>query len=300
MSDAPSSAPRPLDEVMLAMDVVDTLRHRQALVAQELEGPERDEALLARLRQIYAAQGIEVSDRILQEGVAALREDRFAYRPPQDGWKLRLARVYAQRGLWARRLLGVAVVLLVAWGAYQAAVVVPREAVSADLVRSHAAIAAVAVEPGPRQQADALLERGRAAVAAGETERARAALAELEVLQANLESAYSLLIATGPDAVSGVWRVPDVNVAARNYYLIVEAVDDRGRSVTVSVRDEETGRVERVSTFGLRVDEATWDRVGEDLDEDGIIQDRLVAVKRPGELEPEYLMSTTGGAITRW
>jgi hypothetical protein len=26
----------------------------------------------------------------------------------------------------------------------------------------------------------------------------------------------------------------------------------------------------------------------------------LVAVKRVGELEPEYLVDTTGGAITRW
>jgi hypothetical protein len=100
--------------------------------------------------------------------------------------------------------------------------------------------------------------------------------------------------------VSGVWRVPEGRDATRTYYLIVDAVDDRGRAVTLPIRNEETGQVERVSTFGLRVDEATWDRVAADLDDDGIIQERVVAIKRPGELEPEYLVGTTGGTITRW
>ena len=63
---------RPLDDVMLAMDVVDTLRHRRKLVARELDETQRDEQLLDRLRKIYAAQGIEVPDHILMEGVAAL------------------------------------------------------------------------------------------------------------------------------------------------------------------------------------------------------------------------------------
>ncbi len=35
---------QPLDEVMLAMDVVDTLRHHEKLVARELDSDTRDEA----------------------------------------------------------------------------------------------------------------------------------------------------------------------------------------------------------------------------------------------------------------
>lgn len=37
---------------MLAMDVVDTIRHRQQLVEQELAGGDRDAAMLERLRRI--------------------------------------------------------------------------------------------------------------------------------------------------------------------------------------------------------------------------------------------------------
>jgi hypothetical protein len=300
MADDAARAPLPLDEVMLAMDVVDTLRHRERLVAQELEGPERDEALMARLRQLYAAQGIEVTDRTLREGVAALREDRFAYRPPPDTPAVRWARVYAQRGLWARRVALVAVAVVVVWGVYWFTAVAPREALLADVARAQTAIAAVARDDGARAEADRLAARARGALTAGDTAAARAEVARLDDLRARLELGYSLVIATGENVVSGVWRVPDRSDATRNYYLIVQAVDDRGRAVTLPVRNEETGSTERVSTFGLRVDEATWDRVGEDLEDDGIIQDRLVAVKRVGELEPEYLVDTTGGAITRW
>ena len=62
----------PLDEVMLAMDVVDTLRHNQNLVARELSAEDRETQLIERLRTIYHQQGIEVSDAILKQGVAAL------------------------------------------------------------------------------------------------------------------------------------------------------------------------------------------------------------------------------------
>ena len=49
-----------LDELMLAMDVVDTLRHREDLVARELDDAGKQEKLLENLRRIYREQGIEV------------------------------------------------------------------------------------------------------------------------------------------------------------------------------------------------------------------------------------------------
>ena len=70
---------RPLDDVMLAMDVVDTLRHRSQMVERELSQDGRDDALKERLRKIYASQGIDVPDHVIAEGVRALKEDRFVY-----------------------------------------------------------------------------------------------------------------------------------------------------------------------------------------------------------------------------
>src|SRR3712207_2423335 len=93
-SSPPDPASRNLDEVKLAMDVVDTLRHQENLVSRELSEGDRDAQLLQRLREIYRGQGIEVPDRILQEGVQALKERRFVYTPPPPGLATTLARVW--------------------------------------------------------------------------------------------------------------------------------------------------------------------------------------------------------------
>ena len=93
---------QPLDEVMLAMDVVDTLRRRERLVARELGDDDRRSGLRDRLRDIYASQGIDVPDHIIDEGVKALAEDRFVFAPPEAGFGVRLARIYVGRARWGK------------------------------------------------------------------------------------------------------------------------------------------------------------------------------------------------------
>ncbi len=87
----------PLDEVMLARDVVDTLRHRQDLVERELAGDAREKQLIEKLREIYHQQGIEVTDAVLMEGVKALDESRFVYTPPKPSLGVSLAKLYVGR-----------------------------------------------------------------------------------------------------------------------------------------------------------------------------------------------------------
>jgi hypothetical protein len=289
-----------LDEVLLAMDVVDTLRHREELVTQELARGDRDAALLERLRRTYAAQGIEVPEHVLLDGVAALREDRFAYRPSPPSLARAWATVYVRRGLWLRRLALVALAVALGVFAYQGTVVAPRRALVDGLDAAHAAIVAVARVPEAQTRAAAVLQAGRTAVADGDTAAARSALDALQSLQADLERAFELRIVVGEGLASGVWRVPDANTGARNHYLIVEAIAPDGGRLTLPIQSEETGSVERVSSWGLRVDEATWQRVAADKADDGIIQERVVGRKVAGELQPEYVVTTTGGAITRW
>src|SRR5262249_40349092 len=77
-----TDGPAPLDELMLGMDVVDTLRHRELMLEREVESGDREQKLLVRLRDIYSAQGIAVTDDVLAQGVAALREERFVYTAP--------------------------------------------------------------------------------------------------------------------------------------------------------------------------------------------------------------------------
>lgn len=122
-SDAPttgtlpaSTDTAPLDEVMLAMDVVDTLRHQRAIVEAELGGEGRRAALVERVRRIYADQGIEVPEEVIEEGVEALVRDRFVYSPPERTFSVRLAEIYVDRGTWFRRLGALLLVGLVVFG----------------------------------------------------------------------------------------------------------------------------------------------------------------------------------------
>ena len=91
------SKPQTLDDVMIAMDVVDTLRHREDLVRRELNEEGRESELIARLRQIYHDQGIEVPDHVLADGVKALKDSRFVYTPPPAGWKRTLLTLWVKR-----------------------------------------------------------------------------------------------------------------------------------------------------------------------------------------------------------
>ncbi len=91
-----------LDEVMLAMDVVDTLRHEQQLVERELASDERDQALIEKVKRMYAAQGLEVTDEVIAAGVAALQENRFAYQAAPPRGPVWLANLYVRRNRLAK------------------------------------------------------------------------------------------------------------------------------------------------------------------------------------------------------
>jgi len=226
---------QPLDEVMLAMDVVDTLRRRERLVKRELDDLNREQDLKGRLRKIYETQGIEVPDHIIEEGVAALEEDRFVYKPPSGGLDVKLARVYVRRGDWGKWVLGGIAVLIVAWVLTYFVLVAPDASLPDDLAAAHAQVLEIAKSDNARETAERLLNAGRSSLRDEDADAARVALKSLEDMQTSLEQEYRLRIVNRPGEKSGVWRVPDVNTRARNYYIIVEAVDPTGSVLAQSI-----------------------------------------------------------------
>lgn len=290
----------PLDDVMLAMDVVDTLRRRERLVSQALDEQGRDEALAAHLRKIYSAQGIEVPDHVIAQGVAALREGRFTYQPPPPSLATRLAHLYVARARWGKWVGAIAGVIVLAAGIQYVAFIAPIAALPERLDRVHAEAVALATSADARGALAEDLAAARAALAADDPTGARAALARLESARVLLGQEYELRIVNRPGARTGVWRIPDVNSSARNYYILVEAVDPTGRVLEVPIRNEETRAIERVTIWGLRVDETTFNEIARDKADDGILQREHFGTKKRGELTPRYEMPTTGGAITVW
>lgn len=307
---APEAAP--LDDVMLAMDVVDTLRHRQDLVTRELASETREAQLLEKLRDIYHQQGIEVPDRILREGVAALAQSRFNYVPPPPGFKRRLAELYVRRKKWGPAILALTLMLLVAGGGYflvykpiqsnlaaqaQAELTVTMPATMEALYRD--IFNATKVQRAAFE-AEEIRDRGLAAAEAGDRAAAERAVADLTELRDTLRQEYSLRVVNREGVQSGFWTIPEINTQATNYYVVVEALDPRGEPVTLPILNEENGETEMVSMWGVRVPEEVYRSVEADKRDDGIIQRNVIGLKQYGLLDVDYGVPVLGGAVTRW
>ena len=424
MSDGENTKKIELNEIMLAMDVVDTLRHQQSLVERELGADDRDQALIDKVRKIYADQGLEVSDEIIASGVKALREDRFTYTPPKKSFQLTLAHLYVNRGSWAKRGVLLVAALLAVYLVYQFFVVAPQKrsrekavhainlridgqrdqisvakermkrlnqslvkakeaglseasAASRGLVDQAARDIAAAQEKvqalekleittvadlnqkaekadaltdrlekrkelisalsghldnaenaataldelkilpeklkdqrdravsesrqnDARQQAEKLYKDAMTALERGDVAAAQNGYASLQQLYDQLVQEYELRIVSREGARSGVWRVPQNNPNARNYYVVVEAVSADGKRLTFPITSEEDGKTSTVKQWGLRVKASVFEQIKRDKMDDGIINNKVFALKKRGYLKPEYLIPTTGGAITQW
>ncbi|HEV2518545.1 MAG TPA: DUF6384 family protein [Devosia sp.] len=302
----------PLDEVMLAMDVVDTLRHRQDLVERELAGDAREKQLIEKLREIYHQQGIEVTDAVLMAGVKALDESRFVYTPPKPSFGVSLAKLYVGRKKWGPAALAIALVLVVGLGGYffayrpyqEAQVEGARIELSEKLPAQMDALYQTIFEETKVQQAvteaEQLRVRGKTAAAEGNRDGAEQAIASLTGLRDQLRQEYQLRIVNREGVKTGFWTFPEINTAATNYYVVVEAIGTDGKPLTLPIINEENSQTEDVAIWGVRVPESTYRAVESDKKDDGIVERSTLAVKEFGYLEPNYVMPVLGGAVTRW
>ena len=294
------------------MDVVDTLRHRQDLVERELAGEAREAALLAKLRDIYQHQGIEVSDAVLREGVKALGESRFSYTPPPPSLKRSLALLYVKRGKWGPAAMALLLVLVLGLGGYflawqpmqraqaEAARVELSETLPSRMDELYQAVFEETKVQQAVVEAEQLRTRGKAAAAEGDREGAELAVERLTALRDQLRLDYTLRIVNREGQKTGFWTFPEINTAATNYYVVVEPVDSTGRVLSLPVTSEENGETETVSIWGVRVPESTYRAVEADKLDDGIVERSTLGLKQYGFLDVDYVMPTLGGAVTRW
>ncbi len=305
-----ANAPAPkLDDLMLAMDVVDTLRHEEKLVERELGQTARDAELKKRLRQIYKGQGIDVSDRILEEGIKALKDSRFVYERKGSAWKRKLAMLWVRRGLTGGIFAAIALVCALLAGSWwwqsssarqdaEAAHIALTETLPKALDAASSGALAEARSEQAEHAVARLREQGAGALARSDAAGARKAIADLRALKDELTLTYDLTIVQR--GRSGVETTPDVNPEARNYYLVVEAIAPDGTKLSRPVTNEETGATKTVDIWAVRVPFETYDAVRSDKSDDGIIQNRVLGTKPRGALKPVYALPVSGGAITEW
>ena len=297
---------------MLAMDVVDTLRRNDRLVVRELNQDNQDDALLEQLRDIYSAQGIEVPEHILREGVEALREDRFKYTPTPPSFSRSLAKLYVSRDQWGRKALMLFGVIALCIFGYYALVIWPNareerrieqqftQDLPAAFEQLHSRITALTNNNTILSDAEQLRHDGLSAIQQRDIERAQYARSSMENIANALQQEYSLRIVSGPGSTSGVWRIPDDNPNARNYYIIVEPITASGQVIALDILNEENNKSISTKRFGIRVPKNTFETVGQDKSDDGIIQNNIIGKKARGIMEIEYSLPVLGGMITDW
>lgn len=110
-----------LSEQMGAMGVVDELRHRQLLVQDLLNLPERRAEVVRRLSEYYQSKNIDVSSDVLGKGVKEYFSKRLVFDEPKLGLLARACAALAiTRGIWVPKaaMSGVLGALIVCLGIY--------------------------------------------------------------------------------------------------------------------------------------------------------------------------------------
>ena len=311
---APPIADKPhkLDDLMIAMDVVDTIRHRDDLVRRELGDGARDAEMIERLREIYRQQGIDVSDDALAEGVKALKESRFTYTPKPPSVKRTLLEMWVGRKRYGLFAAAAAAIILStctyeyvyvtrpAQLAEEQARIETTEILPRTIRRAHADILSVSTDATAKQRADQLLADGEKAIRSSDRAAMQRVAGDLKRLNDQLVAEYTLTIVSRPGETTGVWRRPPRNSTQRNYYIIVEPIAPDGSRLSLPIQNEEDGTTSTVNKFGVRVPQSVFDAVSADKRDDGIVQRNRYGVKRRGTLSTEYLMPYEGGTITKW
>jgi hypothetical protein len=288
------------------------MRHRDDLVRRELDDAGKEADLIARLRDIYKQQGIDVPDSVLRDGVTALKDSRFTYDRKPPGWKRTLLEAWTRRRRIGAFAGAGAAAFLSTFGVYHVSVTRPAqqqaeqarvevsETLPAAVRKAHADVVTLTTDPAARERAEQFLADGERAARDKDRAGLGKAAADLAKLKADLLAEYTLTIVSRPGEQSGVWRRPPAGSQARNYYLVVEAISPDGRKLALPVRNEETGATSTVEKFAVRVPQSAYDAVAADKRDDGIVQKNIFGVKRRGSLGVEYRMPFEGGSITKW
>jgi len=302
---AATADPVRFDDAIVAMDIVDAIRRDPALAAGDAA------AQADNLRRHYRGAGIAITDAAIATGLAAVNDNRFGHVPRTRGPRAALARLYIERRRLQPAATALALLVVLGVGGYFLAHRPYLEAVARHArgelretspAQMQALYRTIHEETKVQQaetEAVTIRDRGQAAAKAGNRAAAEQAIIDLTNLRDTLRAEYQLKIVDRDDKW-GFWTFPQSNSEATNYYLVVQAVDANGRILTLPIRDENTGRTERVSSWGVRVPEEVYRAVEADKDDDQVIEHNLLAIKEFGFIDPSYLVQTLGGQVTRW
>nr|WP_256262495.1 DUF6384 family protein [Pseudomonas gingeri] len=110
-------------------------------------------------------------------------------------------------------------------------------------------------------------------------------------------------VAATPLTLDVVSRAGEQSLVERNYdpngskswYLLTEATDANGNVVAVPITSVESGERRYAAVFGVRVNQATYQAIRKDKEQDGHVDDRLVGRKAANSLSFKFLKGPVKG-----
>lgn len=290
------------EEKLLTIDLVDGLRREQERLDLALDDRERMQELRTEIRAYYEQAGIVVSDALIDRAIAERQQQRFAFRPPKLGPAGHIA---ARAWIYRGRVTAIAgTIAVVASGGWLIEQQLDKRAQQqlAEAERAHAnalaCLAESAAGAAPEDVAilEALQREGAALSPAGAEDWNR----EANATCAFFATPVRLRVVSESGEQSGVWRYFDGNRGARAYYLVVDALSASGAPVAVPFESAEDGREYRQARFAVRVDEALYERVRADKQDDGVLQDRDAGAKPANSLQWDLPAGFEPSFIAEW
>ena len=99
-----------------ALEIIDRMRHEQTVIEENLNLPQRREAIAQKIRAHYQSNGIQVSQEMIDEGVRRFFDNRFTFEPPKPNLVqkalLRMAFTY-ERALTVNKGRTISIVLFI-------------------------------------------------------------------------------------------------------------------------------------------------------------------------------------------
>jgi hypothetical protein len=377
------------NDLIVASDIVDTIRNDERLIDHELGSEDRQKALKARLKDMYKAQGMEVSDAVIEEAVQRKDAERFVFKPMGAGFGRFMWTSYVRRNKYALRLsvaTGVVVLGITGFNVaqyqlvekpkieaarqleLQLAEVLPNtlkatseealasaERLGDEVAKSEIAalqttvsgairardveaarsgiialqervqglketearralmasakqtidaetakVAGLKVDSNAREALNLKLNGIGIAAESADASSVQAAVRIYNTTLSYVQSTYDIRIVDREGERSGVWRYWEPT-GEKYYYVVVEAVDKTGRVQPVDVKNVENGRTYNVRSWGIRVPQRTYEKVGADKQADGVVDNARAGVKPAGSIDIRWDIPTINDQrITSW
>ncbi|MGV3486850.1 MAG: DUF6384 family protein [Planctomycetaceae bacterium] len=302
-----------LNEMLRVMDVAREMRRSRDVA----EGMFRRDEVRAELREKLLRTAQLAGDRVTQAEIDAAIDQYFETLNTYEDPKPSVKRVLAHAWVWRTRIAAAIVAAAITFGgAYY--LFLSSAAPLSSAVQSERAVAAeqetasvlvdrieaMTNDPAVLAQARSLQAELNAARGQDVT-AAVAAREQLAQLVDTLSASYEVHVVSDPNQPSAIAR--GMGDKDSIHYVIVEARDASGNVVPQSIRNAETGRVEKVTRWAEEVPAAVYQRLKQDKTNDGLLSETLFATKTRGELEPQVKLPDAAGSpvhpgnrITRW